>query len=65
MDNNILTINRYLDLKGFNSLHLIEDLRLFVKKAKKINPCLESYQLYDIGFIFKTDVVLIKLYFYR
>ncbi|WP_408954708.1 hypothetical protein [Natroniella sp. ANB-PHB2] len=65
MDNNLLTINRYLDLKRFNSLHLIDELRLFVKKVKKINPCLKSYQLHDVGFIFKADIVLIKLYFYR
>ncbi|MCK8817452.1 hypothetical protein MWH28_08780 [Natroniella sulfidigena] len=63
MNNNLLTINRYLDLNKFNSLHLIEELRLFVKKAKKINPQLEKYQLYDIGLIFRADLILIKLYF--
>lgn len=63
MRKNLLTINRYLDLDNSNSLHLIEELRSFISKAKEINPNLKDYHLYDVGFIPKSDFLLVKLYF--
>ncbi|WP_027340174.1 hypothetical protein [Halonatronum saccharophilum] len=61
MNNHLLTINRYLNIS--DSLSLIEEIRAFIKKAKEINPKLKEYQLYDIGFIPKPDLILVKLYF--
>jgi len=68
MNKNLLTINRYIDLdnsQDTDSLHLIEELRAFIKKAKEINPKLKNYHLYDVGFIPKSDLILVKLYFYN
>ncbi|GAB6139232.1 hypothetical protein [Halanaerobaculum tunisiense] len=63
MSKQLLTINRYLELDG--SMQLIEELRSFVQQAKKLNPKLKDYQLFDIGFKPRTDFVLVKLYFYH
>ncbi|TDX43692.1 hypothetical protein [Orenia marismortui] len=65
MNKNLLTINRYVDLDNSNSLHLIEEIRSFIRKAKEINPKLKSYHLYDVGFIPKSDLILVKLYFWN
>jgi len=65
MNKNLLTVNRYLDLEASDSLHLIEELRAFIKRAKEINPKLKDYHLYDVGFIPKSDLILVKLYFWN
>ncbi|AGB41948.1 hypothetical protein Halha_2054 [Halobacteroides halobius DSM 5150] len=62
MTKELLTINRYLELD--DSVHLIEELRYFVKRAKELNPRLEKYQLFDIGFKPRQNFILVKLYFY-
>ncbi|GAB6099139.1 hypothetical protein JCM16358_10180 [Halanaerocella petrolearia] len=63
MSKQLLTINRYLKLD--DSIHLIEELRSFVKRAKELNPKLEEYELFDVGFKPRADFVLVKLYFYH
>lgn len=65
MTKNLLTVNRYLGLDASESLHLIEELRSFIRKAKEINPKLKDYHLYDVGFIPKSDLILVKLYFWN
>ena len=60
----ILTVNRYLPEESLDSIDILNKLRYFVKQAKKVEPKLEKYQLYDIGFIPHKGFILIKIYFY-
>ncbi|MBM7556066.1 hypothetical protein [Halanaerobacter jeridensis] len=64
MKGKILTINRYLEVESLDSIDILNQLRCYVREAKQLNPQLENYQLYDIGFIPHQGFVLVKIYFY-
>ena len=64
MEGEIITLNRYLPEESLGSVDILNKLRCYVKQAKQVNPKLEEYQLYDIGFIPHQGFVLVKIYFY-